>query len=292
MKILVIDIGGTNIKIALSDKEGNISQFSEFPSESKKGGSFMVKNLIERIKKRKYKFDKIGISTAGQVDMETGKILYANENIPNYTDTALKDIFETTFNVPVKVINDVNAAALGEAHYGGGKHHNDFLCVTFGTGVGGAIVLNRQMYVGKNGLAGEIGHMVLYPKGRRCNCGLRGCYEQYASTTALVREAQKVEKCYKDGRTIFKYLQTDKELQKVYHQWIENVCLGLVNLIHTFNPDAILLGGGIMEQSLITNDIQRNLHHVIMDSFSNVRIQQAQLGNKAGLLGAASLHID
>src|SRR5690625_3510043 len=130
MKILAIDIGGTNIKLALSDEKGKLSQFNEFPSGSKKGGNFMLKNLIHQIKRRKYKFDRIGISTAGQVDMKKGKILFANRNIPNYTGTALKDTFEETFNTPVKVINDVNAAALGETHFGGGSKVNDFLCVT------------------------------------------------------------------------------------------------------------------------------------------------------------------
>src|SRR5690625_1352524 len=251
----------------------------------------MLKNLIHQIKRRKYTIDGIGISTASQIKMKKGKIPFANENIPNYTDTALKDIFEETFNTPVKVINDVNAAALGETHFGGGSKVNDFLCVTYGTGIGGAIVRNRQVYVGENGLAGEVGHMLLYPEGRSCNCGLKGCYEQYASTTALVREAQKINKNYQDGRTIFKYLQIDTKLQKVYHQWIQNICLGLVNLIHIFNPATILLGGSIMEQPLVIHEIHKNTQACIMYSFSQVRIKQKKLGNKAGVHGPTSLHI-
>ena len=292
MKILAIDIGGTSIKFGMSNRSGNISCFKEFDSEAKRGGEHLIERVIQLVKMNYKDFQAIGISTAGQVNSENGTIIYANENIPNFTGMNVKMIFEMNFNVPVVVENDVNAAALGERIFGAGKRYTDFLCLTYGTGIGGAIIYNSSIYRGFNGSAAEFGHMILYPGGRKCTCGFLGCYEAYGSTTALVEKALEVDNKYANGREIFEELNRENsKLEQILNTWIMDVAYGLVSLTHIFNPPVIILGGGIMEQDKLVSLINSKVKELIIESYSDVEIVKASLGNKAGLLGAVSLHL-
>lgn len=287
MNIAVLDIGGTSVKSGIY-RDGSLMDTKETPTNARLGGAHVMDTAVE-ILKTYHDFDRIGISTAGQVDSSRGIIRYANSNIPGYTGTDVRGIISQAFGVPVAVENDVNAAAIGEAFYGAGKDYSDFLCLTYGTGIGGAIVMNKKIYTGSCFSAGEFGAILVHPEDRDpAKDMFSGCYERYASTTALVKKVQKHYPELDNGRAIFARIN-EPEIQKIVDEWIEEIIYGLTSLIHIFNPSCIVLGGGIMKQKYILDKIQKNLYNSIMSSFHNVSIRTACLGNNAGMLGAVRI---
>lgn len=290
MKTMVLDIGGTAVKSAIAEN-GILTDIRETPTNASLGGEHVMELAREIITsyKRDWNFSKIGISTAGQVNPETGSIIYANHNIPGYTGIQVKAILEKAFRVPVYVENDVNAAAIGEAHFGAGKNEHDFVCLTYGTGVGGAIFTNGSLYHGSSFSAGELGALIVHPEFRHPNIDMySGCYEKYASTTALIAKAMEYDPTLTNGKLIFSRFE-EEPIQEIVDQWIREIVHGLVSIIHLLNPSCIILGGGIMEQPYIPAQIEKQLMPAIMPSFRNLTIKKAQLGNQAGMLGASTL---
>lgn len=289
MKILVFDIGGTAIKYGIC-RDGHLEETQECPTEASKGGPHILSTICQ-LAEQLLPFDAIGISTAGQVNPEDGFIIYANKNIPDYTGTQFQKILQERFHVPVAVENDVNSAALGEAVFGAGKGRKSFLCLTYGTGVGGAIIENGQVYHGSSFSAGEFGAVITHAEEKLSGTDpFDGCYERYASATALVRMVSDVDPSLTNGRQIFANLERP-EIKTVVNKWIDEIVLGLTTLIHIFNPSCIVLGGGIMVQPYILDQINVRIPQMVMSSFSHVQISSAKLGNSAGLLGAYYLAV-
>ena len=284
MKILVFDIGGTSIKHGYCI-DNVLENICETPTDAKKGGRHVVDTIISLIKEQNG-YDAIGISTAGQVNFENGSIIYANSNIPGYTGMQIREELESLFHVPVAVENDVNSAALGEAIYGAGRPFENFLCLTYGTGVGGAIIQDKAVYHGSSFSAAEFGAIVTHSDERK---GLEdfynGCYERYASTTALVKKAMEYDASLDNGRKIFAQMD-DPQVMNILDAWVDEIMMGLATLTHIFNPSCIIVGGGIMVQPLIIKKINEKKNQYIMPSFAHVKILPAELGNSAGLLGA------
>ncbi len=285
MKILCFDVGGTLIKSAIYDEITGLSSFIEH--EYQLPGKDGVLKLIDDCA-LSYEFDGISISTAGLIDSENGIIVFSGDAIPNYTGTRLKDLLEGKYKKPTFVANDVNSAALGECNFGAGKDYKNFICMTYGTGVGGAIVINNEIYTGHNGLAAEIGHIATHLNGEKCACGLNGCYNHYASTTNLVNMCKKIDSSISNGRDVFKkFHEGNAKIRQVVDNWIDEIIYGLVTVVHIFDPEALILGGGIMSQDYILEEINKRLKNSILSCYKNVVILQAKLGNKAGLMGAA-----
>lgn len=281
----MVDVGGTSIKSGIWEN-GNIAEMRETDTNAGLGGSHVMQTILEILQKY-HDFQAVGISTAGQVDTDRGTILYANDNIPGYTGTKIRETVEKFFQVPTAVLNDVNSAALGEAACGAGQGRDDFLCLTYGTGIGGAIIMNGEVYSGAGFSAGEFGGIITHPEARNAGEDMfSGCYERYASTTALVKLVGSCFPNLKNGRDIFAKLG-DPEVKKLVDQWIMEIVYGLVSLTHIFNPSLIVLGGGIMEQGYVVRRVRENLKEQIMPSFRDVEVAAAKLGNTAGMLGAA-----
>ena len=288
MRILTFDIGGTNIKYALSNEKFILTDKHTVPTEAQKGGQELVLKIISIIEQYD-NIDRIGISTAGQVDSENGIVVYSTDNIPYYTGMMVKKIIENKTGIPTFVENDVNAFAMGEAKFGAGKGKSDFLCLTYGTGIGGALYLDNKLYKGMGCSAGEFGHMITHAGGKQCTCGGEGCYECYASTKALLDSVNKRNSAQLNSFEIFEKENFSKpEIRSVIDQWIDEMIIGLINIIYIFNPPLIVLGGGIMNEDYVIDLIDRKIYNLLMENFRDVNIVRSKLGSDAALLGVAA----
>ncbi len=287
MKILTFDIGGTNIKYALCNEKFVLSERHSIPTEADKGGQELILKIISIIEEYKG-IDRVAISTAGQVDSENGIVVYSTDNIPYYTGMMVKKIIENKTGIPTYVENDVNAFALGEARFGAGKGKSDFLCLSYGTGIGGALYLDNKLYKGMSSSAGEFGHMITHAGGKQCTCGGEGCYECYASTKALLESVNKRNSTNLNAFEIFeKENFTKPEIRSVIDQWIDEMIIGLINIIYIFNPPLIILGGGIINEDYVIDLIDRKIYNLLMTNYKDVNIVRSRLGNDAPLLGVA-----
>lgn len=287
MRILAFDIGGTEIKYAVCDENFNLTQKNSVPTNAHEGGSKIIERVVE-IAKSFDNIDRIGISTAGQVDSNKGEIIFATDSIPGYTGTKIKEIVEAATGIPVAVENDVNSAAVGEAVFGAAKGQKNFICLTYGTGIGGAIYLNGNLFTGSSFSAGEFGHIITHANGKDCTCGGCGCYEVYASASALVKSVNDNLGTSMNGKDIFNNFD-NPEICSVIDGWIDEIVTGLISIIYIFNPAFIILGGGIMNEAYITEEINIKLQRKLMPSFRKVRAVKALMGNDANKLGAAYL---
>lgn len=288
MRILTFDIGGTNIKYALCNEKFILSDKHTIPTEAEKGGQVLVQKIISIIEDYD-DIDRVAISTAGQVDSKNGIVVYSTENIPYYTGMMVKKIIENKTGIPTYVENDVNAFAMGETQFGAAKGHSDFLALTYGTGIGGALYLDNKLYKGMGASAGEFGHMITHAGGKQCNCGGEGCYECYASTKALLESVNKRNSTSLNAFEIFDKENFQKpEIRSVIDQWIDEMIIGLINIIYIFNPPLIVLGGGIMNEDYVIDLIDRKIYNLLMENFKGVNIVRSQLGTDAALLGVAA----
>lgn len=287
MRIVAIDIGGTAIKSGLWNGTA-LEQIKETETKAAEGGAALMERVKGIIHSYGADFDAIGISTAGEVNTQDGSIYYANSNIPGYTGTPVRKIMEEEFHVPAAVENDVNAAALGELRDGAAKGCSDFLCLTYGTGVGGSIVINGKVYPGASFSAGSFGGIVIHPEEKAGTDSLEGCYERCASTTGLVKRAKRVDASLDNGKKIFA-AKDRPEVKEQIDAWIDDICTGLVTLTTIFNPSMIVLGGGVMAQEYVLAEVNRRVKEQIAPGLRAVEIVPAKLANTAGMMGAVSL---
>ena len=286
MNILAIDIGGTMIKYGLVSSDGEILSTDKIETEAEKGLENIL-NKIDNIFKRYKENNPVGIAVSGtgQINGIIGKVIGGNPIIPNWIGTNLVKILEKKYNLPAVLENDVNCVALGEKWIGAGKDLSNFICLTIGTGIGGGIILNNQLFRGENFVAGEFGHILIK----------KGEFEQFASTTALIRLVKERTEKTLNGKEIFDLEKKEiVEYQEVISEWIENLTDGLSSIVYCFNPANIILGGGVIGQGeALINRIKNSLFKKIGPQFKEkLNIIQAKLGNNAGMIGASYLLLE
>lgn len=286
MNILAIDIGGTMIKYGLVSSDGEILSTDKIETEAEKGLENIL-NKIDNIFKRYKENNPVGIAVSGtgQINGIIGKVIGGNPIIPNWIGTNLVKILEEKYNLPIVLENDVNCVALGEKWIGAGKNLKNFICLTIGTGIGGGIILNNQLFRGENFVAGEFGHILIK----------KGEFEQFASTTALIRLVKERTRKTLNGKEIFDLEKKEiVEYQEVISEWIENLTDGLSSIVYCFNPANIILGGGVIEQGeALINRVKNSLFKKIGLQFKEkLNIIQAKLGNNAGMIGASYLLLE
>ena len=290
MYYICIDIGGTSIKYGVLSEKGEIFIDGTVSAKVTEKENFIlsdVKKLIRNIldEYRNYEIEGICVSTAGVVNPEKGEIAYAGPTIPKYTGTKIKEELEKEFSISCEVENDVNCAGLGEYWKGAGKGSKSMVCLTIGTGIGGSVILDGKLLNGIGYTAGEIGYM-----------DVNGNYIQnIASSKYLVEKVQK-EKVEREGITdtitgvdIFELAKKGDEICIAgINEIISNLAVGVRNIIYLLNPEVIVIGGGITAQKeYLEEKIRKEVNDgMISDMFRKTRIELAQQGNQAGLLGA------
>ncbi len=307
---LGIDLGGTFIKGGIVDDEGTILLRDKVPTESEKGADGVVANIVALCKSLMEKTNLsaadlvgVGMGAPGTIDSERGEVVYAN-NL-GWENFRVTEKVSEAIGLPVKIANDANVAALGEAKFGCGKNCLNSVMITLGTGVGGGIVLDGKLFEGNRSAGAELGHVVVVAGGEPCTCGRRGCIEAYASATALIRDTKRAMEQHPEsklweigsldavtGKTAFDYLEKDAVAKEVVEKYIEMLGVCIINIANLIRPEIVILGGGVCaEGERLIRPLQEMLDREIYggDKGPAVKIVTAQLGNDAGLLGAAAL---
>ena len=307
-----IDIGGTSIKGAGITKEGKVLKVFSMPVIKGDSQDATINKLIEAInnyiKEQGFKKEEIlgiGLGVPGVMDTKAGVITYSN-NLQWY-DLPIVDLIEKGTGLNVKITNDANAAALGEAKYGAGKKYKNIIMITLGTGVGGGIIIDGKIFEGNLGKGAELGHSVLVLDGEQCSCGRKGCFEAYASATALIRDTKramdknKKSKCWEiseklgkvDARVAF---EAERAGDEVGHQLVENYVKylgeGCLNYFNIFRPEALILSGGIANEGEYLLSRLRKYFEDRNYGFQGtpkVDLLVSELGYDSGKIGAGAL---
>ena len=305
-----IDLGGTDIKAGLVSATGELSCQVVLPTHVDAGPKAVASRIAEATREVLAKADEqrttdiigIGLGAPGLIIAETG-VVHFSPNFPGWTDIPLVDDVKKALGIqslPVFMDNDVNAMTLGELRHGAGVGYQSIVALTLGTGVGGGVVIDGQVYHGSRNTAGELGHTVVEPNGRYCGCGNQGCLEAYAGAKNIVERTQ--EKIAAGSNTKLTSELTPKRIAAAAHAgdslaveiFAETgvyIGIALTSIAHVLNPEVAIIGGGIAEagESLLFEPIRNEFTRRAMDIPGMMKVVPATLGNRAGIVGAAML---
>lgn len=305
-----VDLGGTNIVSALVTAEGKLLIRDRRPTHARKGKEFVLQQIKESIRTifaesqlPAGKIVAIGIGSPGPLNTRTGVVI-SPSNLPGWYNVPLKEIIQREFSLPVYLDNDANAAAQGEKWLGAGWQVNDLVCLTLGTGVGGGIILGGKIFRGIDDTGGEIGHMILVPNGRRCNCGNMGCLEAYASATAIVERTYEFLQAGKNSSLqkaiarggefsaslIYEHaLQGDTLSCQIMEETGRYLGIAIASLVNILNPEMVVICGGVSQAGeMIFRPLREEVKiRALQVPAERVKIVSGILGDNAGVIGAA-----
>jgi glucokinase len=312
---LGIDLGGTKILAAVVEAEGHMLSCDQ--SLTPVGQEAVIQAITQSIRRALEEADissseltAVGVGAAGLSNPQTG-VVYTSPNLPGWQDVPLREIMAAEVGKPTYLINDADAAALGELYYGAGRGARNFIYITVGTGIGGGIIINGQIYAGSGGTAGEVGHMVIDDNGPLCRCGNRGCWEMLASGKALVAEAKRLIEKKGANTAILEYaggtieslnaehvhqaaLAGDELANRLIGRNAYYLGVGLANLINIFNPELIVIGGGLanMGDMLLLPAYEEAERRAFKKPYQTTRFARPELGANSGVIGAAAYALD
>ena len=300
-----LDLGGTNIRAAAITKEEEILHRVKIATEVSKGKESVIANILKiietiREKTKGFKLSAIGMGIPGIIFFDKG-IVARSPNFPDWIDFNLRERLSKDLDVPFYIDNDANLAAFGEGCIGAGRNYNSFCMLTLGTGVGGGIILNKNIWRGEYGMAGELGHITIYPDGHPCPCGNKGCLEQYASATGIVRMAMEgnppsptFTKGGKEGiitaDMIFQLAKEgDRFALEIFQKMGRILGIGIADLVNILNIELFVLGGGVADSwdyfiDSAIDEIKKRTYRITGE---RVKVVKAELGDDAGIFGAA-----
>ncbi|MBD2079962.1 ROK family protein [Leptolyngbya sp. FACHB-17] len=289
-QVLGIDLGGTAIKLGQFESDGTCLRSCSIPTPQPAIPEAVLDALVEAIEQLDPNREAlaIGVGMPGPTDA-AGRIARIAINLPDWVDVPLADWLEAKTGRPTIAANDANCAGLGEAWLGAGRSFRNFILLTLGTGVGGAIMLNGELFIGHNGAAGELGLISLDANGTLCNSGNRGSLEQHLSIGAIRRRTGKApDELGQLARS------GDPEALSFWRSYGRDLGVGLTSLVYVLTPEAIVIGGGVSASAefFLPSAIAEIEQRVMPTSREGLRILRAELGNRAGMVGAAKLALD
>lgn len=311
MYYIGIDLGGTNIAAGIVDDKGSIVKKGSVPTGRTRASEeiigdmcALVRNLVAEAGIDWAEIRSVGIGSPGAIDREKGVIIY-NNNL-GFRNVPVRKLLQEQFGLPVYLENDANCAAIAESQAGAAKGYPHALVITLGTGIGGGIIIDRKLYTGFNGTGGEIGHVVIQMDGEECTCGRKGCWEAYSSATALIRQTRQAalenpgsmintlvegDLTKISAKTAFDAARLgDETAKRVVDRYIEMLAEGLGNMINIFQPNVVVIGGGVSKEG---ENLLVPLRERVKDKtycpegLEKPQIVAAKLGNDAGIIGAA-----
>lgn len=307
-----IDVGGTNVKIALVDSDGKIGYSNTIPTRAEMGYEYTINNMKQAIrdlmtetKLSAKDIEGIGFGLPGQVDFKSG-IVRLITNIPGWVEIPLAKMIEDEFHIPTRIDNDVRCAALGELNFGAGKGCENLICITVGTGIGSGLIINGKLVRGASNAAGEIGHIKLQMHdGPICGCGDTGCLEAFASGPSIVAMAEEYilggkSTKYREmanGGAITPFIVAeaakagDPVARRIFTRMGEYIGIGMASVVNLLNPERIIVGGGVADAGdILLNPLKETIKNRAMKiAGETIQVVPAQLGNTAGVIGASLL---